>query len=53
MHMFDAQDAAILKSKRDYVRNKQKLLEYMCYAQMWQVLSVVCSYSALHVTFFL
>ena len=33
VHMIEAQDIAIFKSKRDYVRNKQKLLEYICYAQ--------------------
>ena len=44
VHMVDAQDVAIFKSQKDYVRNKQKLLEYICYAQMWQVLSVIFSY---------
>ena len=44
--MTDAQDIAIFKSQKDYVRNKQKLLEYLCYAQMWQVLSVIFSYAA-------
>ena len=29
VHMIEAQDIAIFKSKRDYVRNKQKLLEYI------------------------
>ena len=33
VHMTEAQDIAIFKSKRDYVRNKQKLSEYICYAQ--------------------
>ena len=46
VHMIDAQDAAIFKSQRDYVRNKQKLSEYICYAQMWQVLLVIFSYAA-------
>ena len=46
VHMIEAQDVAIFKSKRDYARNKQKLLEYICYAQNWQVLSVICSYMA-------
>ena len=46
VHMIDAQDIAIFKSQKDYVRNKQKLLEYICYAQMWQVLSVIFSYVA-------
>ena len=38
VHVIDAQDVAIFKSPKDYVRNKQKLLEYVHYAQMWQVL---------------
>ena len=46
VHMIEAEDIAIFKSKRDYVRNKQKLSEYICYAQNWQVLSVICSYAA-------
>ena len=37
---------AIFKSQKGYVRNKQKLLEYIHYAQMWQVLSVIFSYAA-------
>ena len=46
VHMIGAQDIAIFKSQKDYVRNKQKLFEYTCYAQMWQVLSVIFSYVA-------
>ena len=45
VHMIDTQDVAIFKSQKDYVRNKQKLLEYICYAQKWQVLSVIFSYA--------
>ena len=44
VHMIEAQDFAIFKSKRGYVRNKQKLSEYICYAQNWQVLLAICSY---------
>ena len=44
--MIDTQDVAIFKSQKDYVRNKQKLLEYIHCAQMWQVLSVMFSYAA-------
>ena len=44
VHMIDTQDIAIFKSQKDYVRNKQKLLEYIHYAQMWQVLLVIFSY---------
>ena len=46
VHMIHAQDIAIFKSQKDYVRNKQKLLEYIHYAQKWQVLSVIFSYVA-------
>ena len=45
VHMIDTQDVAIFKSQKDYVRNKQKLPEYIRYAQMWQVLSVMFSYA--------
>ena len=51
VHMINAQDVAIFKSQKDYVRNKQKLLEYVCYAQMWQILSVIFSYAVLSVIF--
>ena len=53
VHVINAQDLAIFKSQKDYVRNKQKLSEYICYAQMWQVLSVIFSYVPLHVTLYL
>ena len=46
VHMIDTQDIAIFKSQKDYIRNKQKLLEYIRYAQMWQVLLVIFSYVA-------
>ena len=46
VHMIDTQDIVIFKSQKYYVRNKQKLLEYIRYAQMWQVLSVIFSYAA-------
>ena len=46
VHMINAQDIAIFKSQKDYVRNKQKLSEYIHYTQMWQVLSVIFSYAA-------
>ena len=44
VHMINAQDIAIFKSQKDYVRNKQKLSEYIHYAQLWQVLLVIFSY---------
>ena len=46
VHMTDAEDIAIFKSQKDYIRNKKKLSEYICYAEMWQVLSVIFSYVA-------
>ena len=46
VHMIDTQDVAIFKFQKDYVRNKQKLSEYICYAQIWQVLLVIFSYVA-------
>ena len=46
VHMIDSQYIAIFKSQKDYIRNKQKLSEYIHYAQIWQVLSVVFSYVA-------
>ena len=46
VHLIDAQDVAIFKSQKDYIRNKQKLLEYTHHAQMWQVLTVIFSYVA-------
>ena len=46
VHMIDTQDIAIFKSQKDYVRNKQKLLEYIHYAQLQQVLLVIFSYVA-------
>ena len=46
VHMINAQDIAIFKFQKDYIRNKQNLSEYIHYAQMWQVLSVIFSYAA-------
>ena len=46
VHIIDTQDIAIFKSQKDYVRNEQKLLEYVRYAQTWQVLSVIFSYAS-------
>ena len=46
VHVINAQDIAIFKSQKDYIRNKQKLSEYIHYAQMWQVLLVIFSYAA-------
>ena len=46
VHMIDTKDVAIFKSQKDYIRNKQKLSEYIHYAQNWQNLSVIFPYVA-------
>ena len=45
--MIDKQEAAIFKSKQDFNRNKGKISEYIKYAENWQVISVICSYTAM------
>ena len=45
--MIDKQEAAIFKSKQDFNRNKEKISEYIKYAENWQVVSIICSYAAM------
>ena len=45
--MIDKQEAAIFKSKQDFNRNKEKISEYIKYAENWQVISIICSYTAM------
>ena len=45
--MIDNQEAAIFKSKQDFNKNKEKILQYIKYAENWQVTSVICSYAAM------
>ena len=47
VHMIDKQEAAIFKSKQDFNQNKEKILEYIKYAENWQIISVMCSYTAM------
>ena len=47
IHMIDKQEAAIFKSKQDFNQNKEKILEYIKYAENWQVISVICSHAAM------
>ena len=47
VHMIDKQETAILKSKQDFNENKRKILQYIKYAEHWQVVSVICSYVAI------
>ena len=45
--MIDNQEAAFFKSKQDFNKNKEKILQYIKYAENWQVTSVICSYTAM------
>ena len=45
--MIDNQEAAIFKSKQDFNKNKEKISQYIKYAENWQVASVICSYAAM------
>ena len=45
--MIDNQEAAIFKSKQDFYKNKEKISQYIKYAENWQVMSVICSYTAM------
>ena len=47
VYMIDNQEAAIFKSKQDFNKNKEKILQYIKYAENWQVTSVICSYTAM------
>ena len=47
VHMIDNQEAAIFKSKQDFNKNKEKILQYIKYAENWQVTSVICSYAVM------
>ena len=47
VQMIDKQEAAIFKSKQDFNRYKEKILEYIKYAENWQVILVICSYAAM------
>ena len=45
--MIDNQEEAIFKSKQNFNKNKEKILQYIKYAENWQVTSVICSYAAM------
>ena len=53
VHMINKQEAAIFKSKQDFNQNKEKIFEYIKYAENWQVVSVTCSYAAMACDIFL
>ena len=47
VHMINNQEEAIFKSKQDFNKNKEKISQYIKYAENWQVVSVICSYAAM------
>ena len=47
VHMIDKQETTIFKSKQDFNKNKEKISQYIKYAENWQVVSVICSYTAM------
>ena len=47
VHMIDNQETAIFKSKQDFNKNKEKISQYIKYAENWQVTSVICSYTTM------
>ena len=44
VHMIDNRQTAIFKSNQDFNKNKEKISQYIKYAENWQVASVMCSY---------
>ena len=47
VHMINNQEEAIFISKQDFNKNKEKISQYIKYAENWQVTSVICSYTAM------
>ena len=47
VHMIDNQEVAIFKLKQDFNENKEKISQYIKYAENWQVASVICSDTAM------
>ena len=45
--MIDKKQTAIFKSNQDFNKNKEKISQYIKYAEIWQVASVICSYMAM------
>ena len=53
VHMIDKQEAAIFKSKQDFNRNKEKILEYIKYAENCKLYRLYILMQQWHVIFFL
>ena len=47
VHMIDNQQTAIFKSNQNFNKNKEKISQYIKYAENWQVVSVICSDTAM------
>ena len=47
VHMIDNQQTAIFKLNQDFNKNKEKIAQYIKYAENWQVASVIFSYTAM------
>ena len=47
VHMIDNQQTAIFKLNQDFNKNKEKISQYIKYAENIQVVSVICSYTAM------
>ena len=47
VHMIDNQQTAIFKSNQDFNKSKEKISQYIKYAENWQVALVICSYTAM------
>ena len=47
VYMIDKQQTAIFKLNQDFNKNKEKISQYIKYAENWQVASVICSYTAM------
>ena len=47
VHMIDNQQTAIFKLNQDFNKNKEKISHYIKYAENWQVVSVICSYTVM------
>ena len=47
VHMIDKQQTAIIKLNQDFNKNKEKISQYIKYAENWQVASVICFYTAM------
>ena len=47
VHMIDKQQTTIFKSNQNFNKNKEKISQYIKYAENWQVASVIFSYTAM------